>query len=97
MEPGAAGEPAVDRSADLAEIARLEGEVGTLKSEIEALRRERDAATSAASPNASGDKPRKTSTDEETALLRKELRTRDDRLFAAESNLVAARAVGVRP
>ncbi|MAA98156.1 MAG: hypothetical protein CMN86_07650 [Stappia sp.] len=92
VEPGAAGEPAVDRSADLAEIARLEGEVGTLKSEIEALRRERDAATSAASPNASGDKPRKTSTDEETALLRKELRTRDDRLFAAESNLVAARA-----
>ena len=94
MEPGAAGEPAVDRSADLAEIARLEGEVGTLKGELEILRREHDTMLSAAAASTANNDGSASArpASEDVARLRKELRTRDDRLFAAESNLVAARA-----
>jgi DNA repair exonuclease SbcCD ATPase subunit len=80
-----------------AEISRLESEVAALKGEIEALRSERDAAVAAASATPARDAVKAPATSdihapEEVERLRKELRTRDDRLFAAESNLVAARA-----
>lgn len=72
-----------DRSADLATIARLEGEVATLTRALEKAKLER--------PARGGERPAPLVADE-IVQLRKELRERDDRLFEAEAKLVAARA-----
>jgi chromosome segregation ATPase len=96
--PSVAGEGISDQSPDTAQIeAAREAErtahrsaVSGLETEIEALKRQLERAQRSADRAAdTGEQPRGS---EDLARMRKGMRDRDDRLFAAESKLVAAQA-----